>query len=62
MNFVSLVDCTDKRTGRWCCGSTSKDELHDPRGSLAKKYLRKAHTSTKLTHKNFYYDNFTSNN
>ena len=34
-SFVLLVDCTDKCTGLWCCGSTSKDELSEPRGSLA---------------------------
>ena len=32
--FYILVDCTDKCTGQWYCGSTSKDELPDPRGSL----------------------------
>ena len=32
---ASLVDCTDKCTERWCCGSTSKYELPEPRGSLA---------------------------
>ena len=26
---------TDKCTGWWCCGSTAKDGLPDPRGSLA---------------------------
>ena len=35
MHFVLLVDCTNKCTGRWRCGSTSKDELPKPRGSLA---------------------------
>ena len=29
------ASCTDKCTGQWCCGSTSKDELPEPRGSLA---------------------------
>ena len=35
MCFVLLVDCTDKCTGQWHCESTSKDELPEPRGSLA---------------------------
>ena len=34
IRFILLVDCSDKCTGRWCCGSTSKDELPEPRGSL----------------------------
>ena len=32
MCFILLVDCTDKCTGQWHCGSTSKGE---PTGSLA---------------------------
>ena len=35
MRFVLLIVCTDKCTGRWCCGSTSKNELPEPRESLA---------------------------
>ena len=34
MHFALLLDSTDKCTGRWRCGSTPKDELPDPRGSL----------------------------
>ena len=36
MHFV-LLYCwsTNKCTGQWHCGSTTKDELPDPRGSLA---------------------------
>ena len=33
--FILLVDCTDKCAGQWCCGSTWKDELPEPRGFLA---------------------------
>ena len=33
--FVLLVDCTDKYTGQRRCGITLKDELPEPRGSLA---------------------------
>ena len=33
MHFILLLDSTI--TGRWCCGSTLKDELTDPKGSLA---------------------------
>ena len=29
---ILLVDCTDKCTGRWLCGSTAKDKLPEPRG------------------------------
>ena len=32
---VLLVNCTDKCTGQWRCGITSKDEVPEPRGSLA---------------------------
>ena len=37
MHFVLLLDTssTDECTGRWCRGSTPKDELPEPRGSLA---------------------------
>ena len=35
MHFILLLDSADKCTGRWHCGSTLKDELPDPRGSLA---------------------------
>ena len=35
MHFVLLVDCTDKCMGRYRCGSTLKNELPKPRGSLA---------------------------
>ena len=37
MRFVLLLDTssTDECTGRWHCGSTLKDELPEPRGSLA---------------------------
>ena len=35
MHVILLVDCTDKCTGQWHCGSTSKGELPEPRGSLA---------------------------
>ena len=35
MCFVLLFDSTDKCTGGWCCESTPKNELPDPRGSLA---------------------------
>ena len=37
MHFVLLLDSklTVKYTGQWCCGRTPKDELPDPRGSLA---------------------------
>ena len=37
MCFVLLLDTstTDKYTGQWCRGSTPKDELPEPRGSLA---------------------------
>ena len=34
MHLVLSVDCTDKCTGRWCCGNTLKDELPEPRGCL----------------------------
>ena len=36
MRFILLLDIssTDKCMGRWRCGSTLKDELPDPRGSL----------------------------
>ena len=34
MFYVLLLDTsnTDKRTGQWCCGSTPKDELREPKG------------------------------
>ena len=35
VGFVLLVDSPDKCTGWWHCVSTPKDELPDPRGSLA---------------------------
>ena len=37
MRFVVLVDCTDKciQDNGTSCRSTSKDEIPEPRGSLA---------------------------
>ena len=32
---ASFYYSSDKCTGQWCCGSTLKNELPDPRGSLA---------------------------
>ena len=32
---TSFYYSTGKCTGQWCCGSTPKDELPGPRGSLA---------------------------
>ena len=34
--FCFIIVLIAKCTGQWCCGSTPKDELPDPRGSLAK--------------------------
>ena len=33
--FILVTSSTDKCTGRWHRGSTPKDELPEPRGSLA---------------------------
>ena len=33
--FILDTSSTNKCTGKWCCGSTPKDELPEPRGSLA---------------------------
>ena len=35
MHFVLFLDGNDKCTGLWYCGRTMKNELPDPRGSLA---------------------------
>ena len=37
VHFILLLDTssTDKCTGRWCRGSTPKDELPEPRETLA---------------------------
>ena len=37
--YTSLYYNTDNCTGRWHCGSAPKDELPDPRESLANKIL-----------------------
>ena len=44
MRFVLLLDSklTVKCTGQWHCGSTLKDELPDPKESLANNILSRA--------------------
>ena len=39
LGFIIVVDSTDKCAGLWHCESTLKDELPEPRGSLANDIL-----------------------